>query len=87
LHESRSFHNWVVGVGSPEEMKKFGFSITFSGTCSKEKNTYEGSVVSIDMPTREVIDKKVGLVMTDEFMRRICGGNRVIYELNIFEEN
>jgi hypothetical protein len=87
LPESRYFHSWVVGVGSPEEMKKFGFSITFRGKSTKEKNTYEDSVVSIDMPTREIIDKKVGLVMTVEFMMRIWGGNRVIYELNIFEEN
>jgi hypothetical protein len=68
-------------------MKKFGFRITFRGKSTKEKNIYEGSVVSIDMSAREVIDKRVGLVMTDEFMRRIWDGKHVIYELNIFEEN
>jgi hypothetical protein len=87
LHESRTFHSWVAGIGSPEEMKKFWFRLQFSGQSTKEKNIFEGSVVSIDMPTREIIDKKVGLVMTHEFMMRICGGNRVLYELNIFEEN
>jgi hypothetical protein len=87
LHESRSFQSWVVGIGSPEEMKKFGFSITFRGKSTKEKNTYEGSVVSIDMPTREIIDKKVCLVMTDEFVRRIWDGKQFNYDLEIFEEN
>jgi hypothetical protein len=68
-------------------MKKFVFRITFWGKDSNEKNTYEGSVVSIDMPTREVIDKKVGLMTSDEFMRRIWDGEEFNYDLNIFEAN
>jgi hypothetical protein len=77
----------VVGIGTPEEMKKFVFRIKFWGLGSRDTTTFEGSVISIDVLTGEVIDTKVGSVMSDEFVRRIWDGNLLNYELDIFEEN
>ncbi len=81
--EPRCFHCWVVGLGSPEEVKKFGSRIKFYG--SKESALFEGPVVSIDKPTLDVVDERIGLVLSDEFIRRIWDEKQVKYELNLFE--
>ena len=78
------FHSWIFGVGSTEEMKKFGFRVKFFG--SMESASYEGPVISIDKPTRDVINEKVGLVMSSEFVRRIWNGKKIAYEVQVFEK-
>jgi hypothetical protein len=83
LDETRCFHCWVVGLGSPEEVKKFRSRIKFYG--SKESALFEGPVVSIDQPYFDVVDQRIGLVLSDEFIRRIWSGKQVKYELNLFE--
>ncbi len=65
-------------------MKKFGFRVKFLG--SMESASYEGPVISIDKPTRDVITEKVGLVMSSEFVRRIWNGEDIAYEVQVFEK-
>jgi hypothetical protein len=83
MDDTHCFHCWVVGLGSQEEVKKFGSRIKFYG--SKENALFEGPVISIDRSTLDVIDERIGLVLSDEFIRRIWDGNQVKYELNLFE--
>jgi hypothetical protein len=84
VSSERTFYSWVFGVGSTEEMKKFGFRVKFFG--SMESASYEGPVISIDKPTRDVINEKAGLVMSNEFVRRIWNGKTIAYEVQVFEK-
>jgi hypothetical protein len=65
-------------------MKDFGFRVRFFG--SMESATYEGPVISIDKPTCDFINEKAGLVMSNEFVRRIWNGKKVNYEVQVFEK-
>ena len=85
--ETKSFHCWIYGFGSSFEVEKFGFWIAFFGGSPDEQIWYVGPVIPVDKPVPEVIAERMGLVMSDSFVRRICDDDEKINcKLNIFQK-
>ena len=71
IHEQGLLFCWVCIDGTPKEAKNFLCKISMFNDATKEKHTFEGHPISIDVPMERIIESKMGLVFTDITAKRL----------------
>jgi hypothetical protein len=82
LNHLQSYFVHVLGIGSQEEMARFGCKIVASGKFSSDRKlSYEGPVVALDNFTG---DKDL-LALSDDFVRKYWRQQDIVVDVEIFE--
>ena len=70
IKQHGKWHFWVAFLGSQKEADKFEYSIRIVNENNKEEIMYRGPVISIDNPSKKILDSGCCLTFTNNLAKR-----------------
>jgi hypothetical protein len=69
--------------GTASEAKRYLCRISVTGVDTKEKHTFEGHPVSMDVSHEDAIESKNGLVFSDVIAKRLLKGRALKFKIKL----
>jgi len=82
-HGQGLLFSWMFMDGTSAEAKNFLCQISVIGVDTKEKHTFEGHPVSLDVPVNNVIESRQGLSFSDVIAKRLLKGRALKFKIKL----
>ena len=74
---------WMFMDGTSSEAKNFLCQISVVGVDTREKHTFEGHPISMDVPLKDAIESRQGLAFSDVIAKRLLKGRALKFKIKL----